>query len=206
MSKLEAPTFIVYCLENTANGMRYIGQSCQSLNDRWSHRAEARRGGSMSLLRAIREFGAETFVGHTVMRGLTRDEANAWERELIAAYPIERLYNETAGGPDGKRSDAARARMKASCRPPQTPETVAKRAASLRKRYEDPAHREKMSAVNKANWAKRRATGSDTCQAAASARRTPEQRALTAETSRARWADPEQRERILEARKCSIPL
>lgn len=192
MPNIEQDTWIIYCLENRVNGMRYIGQSCRHLNERWgSHRTEAKRGGSMSLLRAVREYGPEAFTGATVLRGLTQEEANFWERELIAAYPPERLYNETAGGPDGKRSANARARMKASCRPPQSPETVAKRAASLRKRYEDPAHRAKMSEVNAANWARRRANGGDTGQAAAAARRTPEQRELTSAQSAARWADPQ---------------
>lgn len=203
MSRTLGPLeFSVYCLENRVNGMRYIGQTCQTLNGRWgSHRTEAKRGGSMALLAAIREHGADAFQGHVVLRGLTQDEANFWERELIAGYPTDRLYNGTAGGPDGARTPAARARMRAACRPPQTPEAVAKRNASLRKRYEDPANRAKMAQVNAANWARRRASGADTGQAAAEARRTPEQRALTGAQSAERWADPDTKLRILKARR-----
>ena len=181
--------FIVYCLENRVNGMRYIGQTRMTLNARWSaHLTDAKRGASMTVTRAIREHGAAAFTGHEILRDLTKAEADMWERELIAGYPPARLYNETAGGPDGKRSARARERMRTSVRPPVKPEDVARRLANSKKATSTEAFREKMREVNRANWAKRRATGGDTGQAAAAARRTPAQRELTSRKSTEMWA------------------
>lgn len=192
-----AHEYLVYCLRNTQNGMLYFGQTCKPLRDRWSkHVTDSRRPSRSyrsTFSQAIREFGEAAFVGDVIVRGLSKADADFYEAAMIAGYPAQRLYNETAGGAYGERSPRARQRMSESCRPPQTPEAQAKREASLRKNGATPEFKAKMSAVNKANWAKRRAQGGDTGQAAATARRSPEQRALTGAQMKLNWQQPELR-------------
>jgi len=56
------PNGIIYCITNTVNGHRYIGQTVQALNVRWrAHKAEANRGSEYAIHRAMRKYGYDRF-------------------------------------------------------------------------------------------------------------------------------------------------
>lgn len=190
MANLTPDRFVVYCLTNKADGTMYFGQTRNTLNARWSgHWTDIRKSKNPSpIQKALVAFGKEAFSGQVLLRDLTQEEADFWEAELITSYPEHRVYNEIQGGLSAARSVRCKARMSAAYRAPATPEATARRIASSRKATTTPEFREKMREVNRANWAKRRANGSDVGQAAAAARRTDEARAQTSAAASAVWA------------------
>lgn len=92
----------IYQLTCTASGIRYIGQTCQTLNDRWKrHKSLANSGHTSRLAAAIRQYGVESFVGVALLQVRTQAEADDWETLLIAEAGLDKLYNEQLGGNSG---------------------------------------------------------------------------------------------------------
>lgn len=93
---------IIYCVENTVNGKRYIGKTTYSLQKRWSHhRNDAKRGHHL-LSYAIRKYGEEAFTIREVARASTTAELDELEKtaikELETHVSTGKGYNVTWGG------------------------------------------------------------------------------------------------------------
>jgi len=89
---------LVYLATNTANGKRYIGYATKTLRRRKSIHicASRERIPCMYISRAIKRYGAESFRFETLKDGLSKEEAESLEIELIAKLKPE--YNLTSGG------------------------------------------------------------------------------------------------------------
>lgn len=88
----------IYKIQNNLNGKLYIGKTCTTINNRWSHHLNDYTKKDWHLYRAMRKYGAENFNIETIEQ-CPDDLLN--EREI---YWIEKLdtfyngYNETLGG------------------------------------------------------------------------------------------------------------
>lgn len=139
MTDLTTRTWTLYQLRNTTTGHLYIGQTVQTLNDRWKRHCSLARAGHTSVLAAsIREYGPSAFTGVELVQVNTQAEADEWETLLIAAHPRSRLYNEQAGGNSGV---------------PLTAEAERKRRDKHATAMKDPVRAARMSAAIKAWWA-----------------------------------------------------
>ena len=90
----------IYVIENTVNGMAYVGKA-NNVNRRWLKHIEAARTSDGFLYRAIRKYGRESFVVHTVDE--SDDESHALrvlEPEWISYMRMMgvSLYNLAEGG------------------------------------------------------------------------------------------------------------
>lgn len=92
-------SYIVYSHVNKVNGKVYIGQTCRKPNERW------RNGkgyiGNDHFYRAILKYGWDNFEHNILFEGLSQDEANEKEIELISFYDstdYNKGYNQTIGG------------------------------------------------------------------------------------------------------------
>lgn len=100
--------YLVYKHTNKVNGLVYIGITCQKPEKRWrngyGYRPAKDEDGNEKSLRfwdAIQEYGWDGFDHLILVRGLTKDEAEWLEIQLIAAYDstdCEKGYNMTKGG------------------------------------------------------------------------------------------------------------
>jgi group I intron endonuclease len=53
---------VIYCITNTVNGHRYIGQTLKGVRTRWrNHKSEANRNSQYAIHRAMRKYGYENF-------------------------------------------------------------------------------------------------------------------------------------------------
>lgn len=91
----------IYLIINKDNGHKYIGQTTQGVNQRWSqHISEARRMSGKPLHRAIRKYGAHMFMVREICE-CSVDELNEKEQEYIEKYNTfldPNHYNATNGG------------------------------------------------------------------------------------------------------------
>lgn len=105
--------FKVYKYTNTLNGKVYIGQTKNSLSERAQSNGrnyvESRR-----FYNAIKKYGWSAFVGEVLFDGLTIDEANQKEEEVIAYYHAtdpKHGYNLAPGGFNHEHSAETRRRI-----------------------------------------------------------------------------------------------
>lgn len=93
---------IVYKVENLVNGKLYIGQTTETLGERWrKHLSDAaRKRHNMLLHRAIRKYGPDAFRVTVVNDAAKSQEAlNVLERIYIQRFrSYENGYNMTLGG------------------------------------------------------------------------------------------------------------
>lgn len=92
-------SYCIYIHTNKTNGKVYIGQTSQDVNQRW------RNGkgyiNNTLFYRAIEKYGWDGFEHEIIYTGLTKDEANEKEIEMIAFYGSnnpDKGYNLTTGG------------------------------------------------------------------------------------------------------------
>ena len=164
--------FTLYCHTNRVNGKHYIGQTIDTMEERWKEHLYAAkvRQGSPALGAAIRKYGADAFDHQVLEVVSTKADANEaearWVKQLNCRVPYG--YNITAGGDgpdfiheDTKRriGEASRARLQAMT-PEQraayfatnihvwTPERKVRQAA----RAKSTTVREKVSSSQKKFW------------------------------------------------------
>lgn len=91
---------IIYCITNTVNGKRYIGQTTMALKDRWrAHKSP--RSGCRALSGSIQKYGAEVFAIERIDTAADQNELNAKERHYISMYRTiepKHGYNRELGG------------------------------------------------------------------------------------------------------------
>lgn len=92
---------IVYCLTNTVNGKRYVGQTGKTEISRWKeHVRVAKRGSPYPLHCAIRKHSPNVFTIEVLQRCSTQSELDAAEVYWIAELKtrLGNGYNLTEGG------------------------------------------------------------------------------------------------------------
>lgn len=99
-----------YCLykhTNIKNGKIYIGVTCQVPKNRWNN-GKGYRGQTL-IYRAIMKYGWDNFNHDIMLEGLSKEEAEVKEREIILLYKSNDKkygYNiENGGNLAGKHSD-----------------------------------------------------------------------------------------------------
>ena len=111
--------FTVYKARCWTSGKAYIGQTCRSLEARWSqHVRVATKGyvGCTLLSRAIRLHGADNFELTVLATCSSQAEVNSLERELISDHGTmtPNGYNLLTGGSCGAKPEHVRAAISAS--------------------------------------------------------------------------------------------
>ena len=106
--------YCVYVHTNKTNGKKYIGITCRKPEERW-------HGGSNykynpHFYRAIKKYGWDGFDHEVLFFGLTKSQADSWERALIAQWnTTDENYGYNIGlGGEGHESFSARTRKKMS--------------------------------------------------------------------------------------------
>ena len=127
------PNFTVYA-HIFPNGKRYIGITMKKPRERWD--SGHGYSGQKFMFNAIKKYGWDNIKHEILFSGLTQEEAEQKERELIAQYQTtnpEYGYNIDLGGShQGKASEQTRKKL----------------SLNAKKRMSDPAYKEKMRQAN----------------------------------------------------------
>lgn len=94
-------TYCVYCHTNKINGKRYIGQTCQKPEQRWQN-GNGYKG--QRFYNAIQLYGWDNFSHEILAEGLTKEEADQREIQLIGEFNTTNPlfgYNISLGGTSG---------------------------------------------------------------------------------------------------------
>lgn len=122
----------IYFVEHKDTGRVYVGQTIRPLSKRW---IEHQKSSYCNLLyRAIKKYGKERFDIYPVDYANNQDELNAKEVfyiNLLNSSSREFGFNLRAGGSHGKHSDESKHKM----------------SVSVRKAYENPEFKAKLSAA-----------------------------------------------------------
>lgn len=98
--------YTIYMHKNKINGKVYIGQTCQTLANRWG--SDGRRYKGQIFYNAIQKYGWDNFEHIILKEGLTQEEANQQEIYYIQLYQSTNKnfgYNVTKGGNSNTLSD-----------------------------------------------------------------------------------------------------
>lgn len=102
--------YIVYKRVNKINGKPYIGQTAQTLDERWANGKGYR--GSIKFNSAIEKYGVENFEHIVLKDNLTKEEADYWEEYYIKKYDsINNGYNLKSGGSHCEYSNESKEKM-----------------------------------------------------------------------------------------------
>jgi group I intron endonuclease len=133
--------FTIYCHTNKVNGKRYIGQTVDTMEGRWSeHISAARQGrGARIFGAAIRKYGIESFDHEIleVVEGSQKDADDAearWIKNLGSRSPDGYNLAAGGGGPGYHHEDSKRLIGEASSRHwrEMTPEQRSKKVQTFR--------------------------------------------------------------------------
>lgn len=94
-----ASNYTVYCHTNKINGKRYVGITKQKPETRWNNGKGYKLTSHFG--NAIAKYGWEEFTHEILFTGLTKEEAEAKEIELIAKWKLQDRnfgYNSASGG------------------------------------------------------------------------------------------------------------
>lgn len=107
--------YIIYLHKNKINGKVYIGQTCQEPEKRWDHGRGYRT--SPRFYNAILKYGWDSFEHTILYTGLTLEQANFYEEQLIQQYNAtneEYGYNITSGGKNFTHSEETKQKIGAA--------------------------------------------------------------------------------------------
>ena len=105
--------YCVYMHTNKINGKKYIGQTCKKPSKRWGLQGQ-RYNTCTHFNYAIKKYGWENFEHEILFDGLTSEEANEKEKELIELYKTtndEFGYNIKYGGKNGSMPDIVKQKI-----------------------------------------------------------------------------------------------
>lgn len=104
--------YCIYCHTNKINGKKYIGQTKMNVNKRW------RNGlgyiSSPLFYNSIQKYGWDSFTHEILMTGLSLEEANKYEEELIKEYHTNDKdlgYNIRSGGENQEWSKESKEKL-----------------------------------------------------------------------------------------------
>ena len=148
-----------YCvyMHTTPSGKRYVGITCQQLNQRWRNGKGYKR--CVGFYRAIQKYGWDNITHEILLSGLSLDEANQAEKDYIAEYKTNDKnygYNCTDGG-DGvsgwKPTNEQREKNRqAKLKQWQNPEMRASLTKERQQRGATPEERERLRRMLVKNW------------------------------------------------------
>lgn len=99
----------IYKLTNLVNGKIYIGQTWNTIKQRWFDHKKPSGKNCVKLHRAITKHGAENFTTELLTFCGTQESADYWEEYFIKKYNSIKLgYNIRTGGSRGRMSAAQR--------------------------------------------------------------------------------------------------
>lgn len=111
--------YIIYMHKNKINGKMYIGQTCQTLEQRFQ--ANGGHYKSCSLFyKAIQKYGWNNFEHIILKENLTLEQANYWEEYYIKSFhthiedPLNNGYNLKKGGLNKQLSQSTKDKISAS--------------------------------------------------------------------------------------------
>jgi group I intron endonuclease len=208
------PYGIIYCVTHVSTGRVYIGQTVQSMQDRWtSHKANSY---CVVLHRAIKKYGQGDFSIEEIDRADSKDELDILESFYIAMFGSTNRamgFNLMSGGSFGKHSDESKQKMSVSVRKAyenpefkakliaaktgvkHSPERVAKAVIAHTGKTATDAAKKNLSAARTKLW-KDPVASENMRQASIAARKSEEYKATVAANTSAQWADPEQKEKL----------
>lgn len=132
----------IYVIRNTVNDKRYIGQTWETLAERWGrHVSKARRGDTSCrhLYAAIRKYGVESFEITLAAETWSQEQLDQLEKLFILAWHANDRklgYNLKSGGSAGRHSDETRKRMSQTRKGRHMPGTFPKGVLSSPKPFE----------------------------------------------------------------------
>lgn len=149
----------VYKITNKINGKAYVGQTRNSVQNRWQEHCSGCNGSSRSLIhRAIRKYGRENFIFKVIEICNSLEELNAAEEHAIEHHNTMNPFGYNLIGTNrGVRlmSEITRQRMRQAQkrRPKPTEETRQRRSKSLRglKRTDETRERIALAKIGKLN-------------------------------------------------------
>lgn len=139
--------FVVY-MHTAPNGKSYIGQTNNFEKRCKEHRLGSKRTPITVFSKAISKHGWDNFIHVLLAEGLTLDDANRIEIELIATHctMVPNGYNLRSGGRNGLHSEETRKRMSvAQLGHATTPEARTKMATAKMGKPLSLSHRAKLS-------------------------------------------------------------
>lgn len=158
-------THFLYKITNTLNEKVYIGQTQNTVEERYQqHLDEAKRSNNRRLCQAINKYGEKNFIVEWIGSAWSQEGANALEEALIAQYDsyrdFNKGYNMTPGGYQRPEGITYSEESKHNCSLGQKrrfskPEEVEKNRQAMRKAYSDPALRKKQSELQTEVYRKR---------------------------------------------------
>lgn len=99
------------------NGKKYVGMTCQKVSRRW--RKGKSYGSNPLMTRAINKYGWDNIDHIVLAEGLTMDNAEKLECELIAKWNLRNTqfgYNLARGGSHPRHSHETKAKIAIACR------------------------------------------------------------------------------------------
>jgi len=103
-------SFVIY-MHTSPSGKSYIGQTSDYEKRSREHKLTTAK--CTAFCKAVKKYGWDNFTHTILLEGLTVDEANVREQEMIALHKTLAPfgYNLVAGGDNGIRSEETRRRM-----------------------------------------------------------------------------------------------
>lgn len=147
------PYGIIYKVTNTVNGKVYVGQTTQTMKERWGqHVRETKIGSQYIFHRAIRKYGAEAFHVEVLCECVSLEEMNRKERKYAWLHNAMSPHGYTlkAGNGKGAASQELRESISRGLKGRSSYERAV--SASVAKRTGVPlteTHKAKISAGNK---------------------------------------------------------
>lgn len=211
------PYGVVYCITQKSTGRVYIGQTIQSVKDRWvSHKSN---GYCVVLHRSIKKYGENDFQIEVIDRADSKEELDALEAFYIALCGSTNRalgFNLRHGGSFGKHSIESKQKMSVSVRKAyenpefkaklsaaklgvkHSPEHVAKVAAALTGKKATAEAKKSLSAARMELWKDPQAR-ENMRQSSIAGRADTDYIQRVSGNTKAQWQDPAQREKLKAA-------
>ena len=207
---------VIYCITNTVNGKRYIGQTTQKIEKRWA--GHQKQADCAALNRAIRKYGAESFVVDVIADSESKEQLDELEREYIREYQTTNRafgYNLMCGGSFGKHSPESKLKMsekvsaaysRGELREKRRLQMLGSTLTNAQKQALRDANvgkkaslktKLKQSEIRKSLWATD--AGERMRKASIEGRKSDGYKAQVSGNTKAQWADPEKREKLKAA-------
>jgi group I intron endonuclease len=102
----------IYIITNKTNKKQYVGQTWNTIKNRWMEHCCPSETGCKKLHRAIKKYGKENFDIYFLTVCGTQETANYWEDFFIEKYnTIKTGYNLRKGGSRGKHTEATKKKI-----------------------------------------------------------------------------------------------
>ena len=139
----------VYLITNTINGMRYVGQTTTSLEERF--RLHKILNNCRYLHAALEKYGVDNFIIELICEPPTIELMNEFEAEYIIRYNtlVPNGYNLTEGGRVPRHNEATKEKMRLSHTGlKESEETKRKKSDALKGRKKSPEHVAKIRSLS----------------------------------------------------------